>query len=170
MGSIRLRKKFFFWSPLVRRHLFWPPSMVYISIIITHILHIINQARWHIFPWLDRSVHVCLLIAKMVLSIGEKYETLSIYPCLAVVHFASLLFRYIFHFYSELKILSLAGIRTRVFRYEADSIPMCYCASVDVEKSNWLSIQSDSIQVKIIVKNLYILLLCTHFCIVYSMF
>ena len=30
---------FFFkvWSPLVRRHLLWPPSMVYISINITHI-------------------------------------------------------------------------------------------------------------------------------------
>ena len=28
----------FFWSPLVRRHLFWPPSMVYISVIITHLI------------------------------------------------------------------------------------------------------------------------------------
>ena len=32
----------FFWSPLVRRHLFWPPYMVYISVISTHILHITN--------------------------------------------------------------------------------------------------------------------------------
>ena len=30
---------FLIWSPLVRRHLFWPPSMVYISVIITHITH-----------------------------------------------------------------------------------------------------------------------------------
>ena len=32
------------WSPLVRRLPFWPPSMVYISVIITHILHITNHA------------------------------------------------------------------------------------------------------------------------------
>ena len=29
----------FFWSSFVRRHLFWPPSMINISVIITHILH-----------------------------------------------------------------------------------------------------------------------------------
>ena len=38
-------KVFFLWSPLVRRHRFWPPSMIYISvIIITHISHITNHA------------------------------------------------------------------------------------------------------------------------------
>ena len=42
----------FFWSPLVRRHLFWPLSIVYISVIITHQLwrldHIMKspQIRW----------------------------------------------------------------------------------------------------------------------------
>ena len=30
---------FLIWSPLVRGLLFWPPFMVYISVIITHILH-----------------------------------------------------------------------------------------------------------------------------------
>ena len=34
-----LEDKFFIWSPLVRRHLFWPPSMVYISVIITHLFY-----------------------------------------------------------------------------------------------------------------------------------
>ena len=44
----------FFWSPLVRRHLFWPPSMVYNSIIIKHILHITNHAG----PSVRRAIHV----------------------------------------------------------------------------------------------------------------
>ena len=35
---------FLIWSTLVRRNLFWPPSLVYISVILTHILHITNHA------------------------------------------------------------------------------------------------------------------------------
>ena len=48
---------FFIWSPLVRRLLFWPPSMVYISVVITHILHITN----HVGPSVWAAIHTCTI-------------------------------------------------------------------------------------------------------------
>ena len=36
--DITSKALFLIWSSLVKRHLFWPHSMVYISVIITHIL------------------------------------------------------------------------------------------------------------------------------------
>ena len=63
-----------FLFPLVRRHLFWPLSMVYISVIITHILHITNHAGpsvWvaihalhsgHFFSWDMGTPHDAILV------------------------------------------------------------------------------------------------------------
>ena len=58
----------------MRRHLFWPPSMIYISVIITHILHITNHAGpsvWaaihvlhsgHFFSWDMGTPHDAILV------------------------------------------------------------------------------------------------------------
>ena len=42
------------WSPLVRRHFSEPPSMVFISVILTHILHITNHAG----PSVWAAIHI----------------------------------------------------------------------------------------------------------------
>ena len=64
---------FLIWSPLVKRLLFWPPSMVYISVFITHILHITNHAVCAVLahsvqPVLRISSHMlCILTSSWVL-------------------------------------------------------------------------------------------------------
>ena len=60
--KINSTEDFFFWSPLVRRLLFWPPSMVYISVIITHILHITNLCGQISVLLRIRSLYLCMAI------------------------------------------------------------------------------------------------------------
>ena len=73
---------FFIWSPLVRWYLFWPPSMVYISVIITqlvfHSISAICQSAEYILELYIRIDQLLILTEKFSPFMGFEPGTSSV--------------------------------------------------------------------------------------------